>query len=96
MGWCLYPLRWSGGHIEYQELQGENKILLTPSVGCLINITLNLLLLCKDRNRSWVHSSQMKCFTSEGSEALNRFPRGVVDAPSLQTFKASLDQAGAT
>jgi len=36
--------------------------------------------------------SKDKVFYSEGGEALNRLPRDVVGAPSLETFKARLDQ----
>ena len=32
-------------------------------------------------------------FYSEGGEALAQVTRGVVDAPSLETFKVRLDQA---
>ena len=32
-----------------------------------------------------------KFFHTEGGEALNRLPKEVVDAPSLQAFKARLD-----
>ena len=32
-------------------------------------------------------------FYNEGGETLNRFPREVVEAPSLQIFKARLDRA---
>ena len=36
--------------------------------------------------------SKDKVFYSEGGEALNRLPRDVVGAPSLETFKVRLDQ----
>ena len=32
-------------------------------------------------------------FHTEGGDALNRLPREVVDAPSLEVFKARLDGA---
>jgi len=34
-----------------------------------------------------------KFFITESDEVLNRLPREVVDAPSLEMFKARLDEA---
>lgn len=72
---------WADAYILFAGLEAissirsrEDKILLAPSVGCLINITLNLLLLYKDRSRSCIHSPRMKCCISEGGEALNWLP----------------------
>ena len=36
---------------------------------------------------------QVEVFPPEGGDALNRLPKEVVDAPSLQAFKARLDVA---